>query len=106
MSGSFIIGIGGGSGSGKSTFSQRLMERYPGQVTTVSCDNYYLRHDDMTLTERSRLNYDAPEALEFDLMIEHMRALKRGMGIDCRCTTSRCTTAAARFGASIPGRLS
>lgn len=83
MSGSFIIGIGGGSGSGKSTFSQRLMERYPGQVTTVSCDNYYLRHDDMTLTERSRLNYDAPEALEFDLMIEHMRALKRGMGIDC-----------------------
>ena len=76
MSGSFIIGIGGGSGSGKSTFSQRLMERYPGQVTTVSCDNYYLRHDDMTLTERSRLNYDAPEALEFDLMFEHMRALK------------------------------
>ena len=83
MSGSFIIGIGGGSGSGKSTFSQRLMERYPGQVTTVSCDNYYLRHDDMTLTERSHLNYDAPEALEFDLMIEHMRALKQGMGIDC-----------------------
>lgn len=83
MNSSFIIGIGGGSGSGKSTFTQRLMQRYPGQVTAVSCDNYYLRHDGMTLEERSHLNYDAPEALEFDLMIEHMSALKRGMGIDC-----------------------
>lgn len=83
MNKSFIIGIGGGSGSGKSTFTERLMARYPGQVTAVSCDNYYLRHDELSLEERRGLNYDAPEALEFDLMIEHMSALKEGRGVDC-----------------------
>lgn len=79
----FVIGLGGGSGSGKSTFAERLTARYPGQVTVLGSDNYYRRHDEMTLEARSHLNYDAPEALELDLLVEHLQALKRGEAVDC-----------------------
>lgn len=74
----YIIGIAGGSGSGKSTFAQRLKEAFPDQVALISCDNYYLPHDELPLAERAELNYDAPEALEFELMVRHLGALKRG----------------------------
>lgn len=74
----YIIGIAGGSGSGKSTFAQRLREAFPDQVALISCDNYYLPHDELPLAERAELNYDAPEALEFELMVRHLGALKRG----------------------------
>ena len=79
----YIIGIAGGSGSGKSTFSQRLLELFPDKVALVSCDNYYLPHDELTLEERRHLNYDAPEAFEFSLMLEQIMALKRGQAVDC-----------------------
>ena len=78
-----IIGIAGGSGSGKSTFARRLTEKFPDSVSLVSCDNYYKAHDDIPLEERRLLNYDAPEALEFDLMVSHLQALKRGEAVDC-----------------------
>ena len=78
-----IIGIAGGSGSGKSTFARRLTEKFPDSVSLVSCDNYYRAHDDIPLEERRLLNYDAPEALEFDLMVSHLRALKEGRAVDC-----------------------
>ena len=74
----YIIGIAGGSGSGKSTFAQRLKEAFPDQVALISCDNYYLPHDELSLEERAELNYDAPAALEFDLMVRHLEALKNG----------------------------
>lgn len=74
----YIIGIAGGSGSGKSTFAQRLKEAFPDQVALISCDNYYLPHDELPLEARAELNYDAPEALEFDLMVRHLEALKSG----------------------------
>ena len=74
----YIIGIAGGSGSGKSTFAQKLKEAFPDQVALISCDNYYLPHDELPLAERAELNYDAPEALEFELMVRHLGALKRG----------------------------
>ncbi len=83
MSYNYIIGIAGGSGSGKSTFAKRLCERFPDRVALVSCDNYYLAHDDLALEERRHLNYDAPEAFEFDLMIEQISALKRGEAVEC-----------------------
>lgn len=83
MSEAFVIGISGGSGSGKSTFAERLMNRYPGEITLISCDNYYRRRDEIPPEERAQLNYDAPEALEFDLMVEHLRALKRGEAVEC-----------------------
>lgn len=79
----YIIGIAGGSGSGKSTFAQRLKEAFPDQVALISCDNYYLPHDELSLEERAELNYDAPEALEFDLMVRHLEQLRSGEAAQC-----------------------
>ena len=79
----YIIGIAGGSGSGKSTFAGRLKEAFPDDVSLVSCDNYYLPHDELPLEERAHLNYDAPEALEFDLMVRHLEDLKNGKSALC-----------------------
>ena len=83
MNSVYVIGIAGGSGSGKSTFAARLMQAFPDSVSLVSCDNYYKAHDDIPLEARRLLNYDAPEALEFDLMVSHLRALKEGRAVDC-----------------------
>lgn len=79
----YIIGIAGGSGSGKSTFAKRLKDAFPGDISLISCDNYYLPHDDLPLEKRALLNYDAPEALEFDLMVRHLQALIRGEAALC-----------------------
>jgi uridine kinase len=83
MNSVYVIGIAGGSGSGKSTFAARLREQFPDSVALISCDNYYRAHDDIPLEERRLLNYDAPESLEFDLMVSHLQALKRGEAVDC-----------------------
>ena len=83
MTDAFVIGIAGGSGSGKSTFARRLKERFPDDIAVVSCDNYYLRRDDMPFEERKLQNYDSPEAFEFDLMIRQITDLKNGKDILC-----------------------
>lgn len=80
---STIIGIAGGTGSGKSTLVQLLIERFGEKVTVLSHDNYYKRHDDMTYAERARLNYDHPDAFDTELMVEHLKKLKNGEAIDC-----------------------
>ena len=63
-----VIGIAGGTGSGKTTLMKNLIQRFGGAVTVLSHDNYYKRHDELPLEVRSQLNYDEPEALETDLM--------------------------------------
>ena len=78
-----IIGIAGGSGSGKTTLTNQLASQFTEQVTIITHDNYYKAHDDMTYEERSRLNYDHPNAFDTDLMIEHLAALKNGQKIEC-----------------------
>lgn len=78
-----MIGIAGGTGSGKSTFTNRLKDYFGDDVTVIYHDNYYKRHDDMTYEERSKLNYDHPDALETELMIEHLKLLKKGESIEC-----------------------
>ena len=83
MKDAFVIGIAGGSGSGKSTFAKRLKEQFPEDIALVSCDNYYLARHDMPLAERKLQNYDSPEAFEFDLMIQQIRELKSGKDIAC-----------------------
>lgn len=83
MKDAFVIGIAGGSGSGKSTFAKRLKEQFPDEIALVSCDNYYLARHDMPLEERRLQNYDSPEAFEFDLMIRQIRELKAGKDIAC-----------------------
>ena len=63
-----VIGIAGGTGSGKTTLMNNLISRFEGMVTVISHDNYYKRHDDMTYEERSQLNYDEPAAFDTNLM--------------------------------------
>ena len=81
MNNIFIIGIAGGSGSGKSTFAKKLQEYFPEDIAYISCDNYYFCHDDIPLETRKTLNYDMPEAIEFSLMCEQIRALKNNEDI-------------------------
>ena len=78
-----VIGIAGGTGSGKTTLMKNLIERFSDVVTVLSHDNYYKRHDDMTYEERCQLNYDEPDALETDLMARHLDRLRHGESIDC-----------------------
>ena len=78
-----VIGIAGGTGSGKTTLMKNIVSRFEGDVTVLSHDNYYKRHDDLLYEERAQLNYDEPDALETDLMAAHLEALRRGEAIDC-----------------------
>ena len=78
-----VIGISGGSGSGKTTLTNQIAAQFLEQVTVIKHDNYYKAHDDMDYDERSRLNYDHPNAFDTELMIEHLRALKQGKSIEC-----------------------
>ena len=78
-----VIGIAGGTGSGKTTLMNNLIERFRDHITVLSHDNYYKRHDDMTYEERCGLNYDEPAALETDLMSRHLDKLRHGEAIDC-----------------------
>lgn len=79
----FVIGIAGGSGSGKSTFAKRLKDRFPDDIALVSCDNYYLARSEMPFEERKKQNYDSPEAFEFDLMVGQIMDLKNGKDVLC-----------------------
>ena len=78
-----VIGIAGGSGSGKTTLMKNLMQGFGDAVTVLSHDNYYRAHDELPFEQRSKLNYDHPDAFETDLMIEHLRQLKQGKPIQC-----------------------
>ncbi len=78
-----IIGIAGGTGSGKTTLTRRLKQRFGSAVSVISHDNYYKRHDELSYEQRCRLNYDHPDAFETDLLVEHLAALRRGEAIDC-----------------------
>lgn len=78
-----IIGIAGGSGSGKSTFTNRLKHQFGDDIAVVYHDNYYRRHDDLAFEERKKINYDHPDSLETDLMVEHLMKLKNGEAVDC-----------------------
>lgn len=77
------IGIAGGTGSGKSTFTNRLKQRFGEDVAVVYHDNYYKRRDDLSFEERKKVNYDHPDSLETDLMITHLGMLKNGQPVDC-----------------------
>ena len=78
-----VIGVAGGTGSGKSTFTNRLKQRFGDHITVIYHDSYYRRHDELPFEERVHLNYDHPDALETDLLVEHIRQLKAGRSIQC-----------------------
>ena len=80
---SFVIGVAGGSGSGKTTVVRRIVDSLgPDQVTLLDHDRYYRDRNDLRLEERAALNYDHPDALETNLMVTHVRALKAGQAVD------------------------
>ena len=78
-----VIGIAGGTGSGKTTLMNNLIQRFSGSVTVLSHDNYYRRNDHLTYEQRCLINYDEPAALETDLMARHLEALRQGQTIRC-----------------------
>ena len=78
-----MIGIAGGSGSGKSTFTNRLKDAFGDQVTVIYHDNYYKSNDGVPFEIRQHENYDHPDAFETDLLIRHLKALRRGESVQC-----------------------
>ena len=86
-----IIGIAGGTGSGKTTLTRRLQDAFGADVSVVYHDNYYKKHVGMTYEERAALNYDHPDAFDTGLMVDDLRKLAAGQAI--RCTTTPSTTA-------------
>ena len=78
-----VIGIAGGTGSGKTTLMSNLIKEFSEDVTILSHENYYKRHDELAYEQRCLLNYDEPAALETDLMAEHLQQLRQGSAIDC-----------------------
>jgi uridine kinase len=78
-----IVGIAGGTGSGKTTVVKRVMQRFPNdEVIVIPQDAYYKDNGHIPLEERQKINFDHPDSLEFSLLIEHLEKLKRGESID------------------------
>lgn len=77
-----VIGIAGGTGSGKSTMINNIKKQFSDEITMLSHDFYYKAHDEMTYEERCQLNYDHPDAFDTDLMIRHIKELKEWRSIE------------------------
>lgn len=77
-----IIGIAGGTASGKSTFARNIDLKYKDKLTILSHDFYYKDRTDLTFEERTKINYDHPNAFDTDLLIEHLKLLKSGKSIE------------------------
>ena len=78
-----IIGIAGGTGSGKTTLTEKLKAEFGEDVSVLYHDNYYKSHSEMPYEERTKLNYDHPDAFDTDLMIRDIQALRRGETVRC-----------------------
>lgn len=81
--GSIVIGVAGGSGSGKSTFTNRIKEYFGDDVVVLYHDNYYRKQDGVPFEQRVTVNYDHPDSLETELLVEHLKQLKEGKSIEC-----------------------
>lgn len=78
-----IIGIAGGTGSGKTTVVRKIIESLPkGEVTVIPQDSYYRDHSELPLEERLKLNFDEPAAIEFELLVQHLKELKAGHAVE------------------------
>ena len=82
MKSPMLIGIAGGTGSGKSTFAERLLALFPDDITVISYDNYYKPQDHLSFEERIKTNYDCPDALDTDLLVKHLRSLRNGESVE------------------------
>lgn len=68
-----VIGIAGGTGSGKTTLTQKIAERFNSNISVIFHDNYYKAHSDLVYEERAKLNYDHPDAFDTALLVEHLK---------------------------------
>jgi len=78
MNNIIVIGIAGGTGSGKTTITRAITEHFGGDVTVIYHDNYYKAHHDLSYEERAKLNYDHPNAFDTEIMVRDLGALRRG----------------------------
>lgn len=78
-----IIGIAGGTGSGKTTVVEQIIEELPeGEVCVISQDSYYLDTSHLSMEERIKINFDHPKAIDFELLAEHLKQLRAGQSIE------------------------
>jgi uridine kinase len=78
-----IIGIAGGTGSGKTTVVKKIIEQFfAKEVALISQDSYYFDNSDISLEERRKKNFDHPDSVEFDLLVEHVKKLRAGMAVE------------------------
>ena len=78
-----VIGVAGGTGSGKSTLVKRLQEAFKNDdVATLCHDYYYKAHPELSYEERTKLNYDHPAAFDTDMLVEHIRTLKSNVPVE------------------------
>ncbi|CAN5824321.1 uridine kinase [soil metagenome] len=77
-----IVGIAGGTGSGKTTVAHKLAASMPGRAITIEHDAYYRDQAHLAFEERTKINYDHPASLESDLLATHLRTLREGMAVD------------------------
>ena len=82
MDGIMVIGIAGGTGSGKTTITNKIKQAFGSDVTVIYHDNYYKAHHDLSLEERSKLNYDHPDAYDTDLLIRDLSGRKAGKTVN------------------------
>ena len=83
MGETMIIGMAGGTGSGKTTLTRKIADRLGDDVTVIAHDSYYRDHHYMSFEERSLLNYDHPDAYETELLVEHLQDLCAGKAVEC-----------------------
>ena len=81
--GLFLLNLMSSPGSGKTTITKKLMQRFGGEVSVIYHDNYYKAHHDMSYEERAKLNYDHPDSFDTDLLIQAVRDLKAGRSVLC-----------------------
>lgn len=77
-----IIGIAGGSGSGKTTFARKLRESFSDQVILISYDSYYRPFSELTFEERTKINYDHPDSLDSERFLSDLQRLKEGKSVE------------------------
>lgn len=77
-----IVGIAGGTASGKTTIVRMIKEKFGDDIVVINHDSYYKAHNDLSYEDRTRLNYDHPESFDTDLLIEDVKKLKNNIAID------------------------
>lgn len=77
-----VIGVAGGTGSGKTTLARKIQEAFPGQSILISQDSYYKDLTGLPIQKREKMNFDHPDALDFGLLVQQVRDLKEGIAIE------------------------